>query len=156
MEKATFGAGCFWGVEAAFMKVKGVSSTEVGFMGGSTERPSYEQVCTGKTGHTEVVQLGFDPKKVSFEELLEVFWRIHDPTTMDRQGPDIGRQYRSVVFYHSERQKKIAEKKKGELDKSGKFPKPIVTAIEPAKEFYRAEEYHQKYYEKHGQASCHV
>jgi len=155
-EKATFGAGCFWGVEAAFAKVPGVVSTAVGYMGGSVKEPTYEQVCSGKTGHTEVTQVEFDPKKLSYKELLQAFWKMHDPTQLDRQGPDIGRQYRSVIFYHNEKQKELAEKTKRELQESGKFSKPIATAIEPAKEFYRAEEYHQRYHEKHGGSVCHI
>lgn len=149
MEKASFGAGCFWGVEAAFSKIPGVASTAVGFMGGNTESPSYGQVGTGTTGHTETMQLEFDEKKASYEKLLETFWEIHDPTRIERE-----RQYRSVIFYHSEKQKQAAEKSKKETEK--RLGKKVMTAIEPAKEFWRAEDYHQKFYEKHGGGSCHA
>jgi peptide-methionine (S)-S-oxide reductase len=148
MEKATFGAGCFWGVEARFRKVKGVIDAVVGYSGGKSKNPTYKAVCTDKTGHAEVVQVTYDPSIVSYEELLEVFWNIHNPTTLNRQGWDIGTQYRSVVFYHSEEQKERALKLKQKLDKSSRYEKPIVTEITPASEFYRAEEYHQQYYEK--------
>ncbi len=148
MEKATFGAGCFWGVEARFRKVKGVIDAIVGYTGGKTKNPTYKDVCTDKTGHAEVVQVTYDPSIVSYEELLEVFWNIHNPTTLNRQGWDIGTQYRSVVFYHSEEQKERALKLKEKLEKSGRYKKPIVTEITPASEFYKAEEYHQRYYEK--------
>lgn len=148
MEKATFGAGCFWGVEARFRKVKGVIDAVVGYSGGKTKNPTYKDVCTDKTGHAEVVQVTYDPSIVSYEEILEVFWNIHNPTTLNRQGWDIGTQYRSVVFYNSEVQKEKALKLKEKLDKSGRYKKPIVTEITPASEFYRAEEYHQRYYEK--------
>lgn len=150
MEKATFGAGCFWGVEAAFRKVEGVVSTAVGYSGGSLEHPTYEDVCTDETGHAEVVEVEYDPSKVSYGELIEVFWSVHDPTTLDRQGPDAGTQYRSAIFYHSEEQKARAEASKERLEKSGRHRRPIVTEIAPAKEFYRAEEYHQQYFEKRG------
>ncbi len=152
LETATFGAGCFWGVEDAFMNVRGVKKTEVGFMGGKTRNPTYEEVCTDRTGHAEVVHLKYDPDEVSYEELLEVFWSTHDPTTMNRQGPDVGSQYRSVIFYHNEKQKKLAEKSK--IEKSGEYDKPVVTEIVRAKEFYRAEEHHQKYHQKHGISKC--
>jgi len=154
MEKATFGAGCFWGVEAAFMKIKGVVSTKVGYMGGNLKNPTYEDVCTNRTGHAEVVQIEFDPRIVSYEALLDELWNIHDPTQLNRQGPDIGSQYRSVIFYHNEQQKKIAEQSKEKLDKSGIYKKPIATEITSAKEFYKAEEYHQQYFEKKGISSC--
>jgi len=154
MEKATFGAGCFWHVEDDFSKVDGVAKTQVGFMGGSTKNPSYEDVCSDRTGHTEVVQLEYDPDKVSYDELLKVFWDIHNPTEFNRQGPDIGTQYRSVIFYHNEEQKNTAEKSLKELEKSGKYKEKIMTDITPAKEFYPAEEYHQKYYKKHPLKSC--
>src|SRR5258705_3266148 len=131
MEKATFGAGCFWGVEAAFRQIKGVTATAVGYMGGSTDSPTYKEVCTDRTGHAEVVEVEFDPAQVSYEQLLDIFWSNHDPTTRDRQGPDIGSQYRSVVFYHSTEQKAAAEKKKEELNQSGRFRRPIVTHIGP-------------------------
>jgi peptide-methionine (S)-S-oxide reductase len=154
METATFGAGCFWGVEEAFQKIRGVTKTTVGYMGGKTKNPTYEDVCTDETGHAEVLQIEFDNKKVSYEELLDVFWSIHNPTQLNRQGYDIGTQYRSIIFYHNESQRKIAEESKNKLEKSKKFEKPIVTEIAPAKEFYKAEEYHQNYLKKHGQSSC--
>ena len=148
-QKATFGAGCFWGVEAAFRKVPGVVDTAVGYMGGSLENPTYEDVCTDKTGHVEVVEVQYDPAKVSYGELLKTFWDVHDPTQENRQGSDVGTQYRSVIFYHTEEQRAEAEKSKAELDASGKLKKPVATAIEPASTFWRAEEYHQRYSEKH-------
>ncbi|NHJ19804.1 MAG: peptide-methionine (S)-S-oxide reductase [Candidatus Lokiarchaeota archaeon] len=148
MEEAIFGAGCFWGVEYKLGKVKGVLSTEVGYTGGTTKNPTYKDVCTNTTGHAEVVKVTFDPSIVSYEELLETFWDIHNPTTLNRQGWDIGTQYRSAVFYKDESQRLSAVKLKDTLDKSGKYSKPIVTEIVPFKEFYRAEEYHQKYHEK--------
>ena len=154
MEIATFGAGCFWGVEAAFQKIKGVIKTTVGYMGGTTKNPSYEDVCTDETGHAEVVQIQFDNKIVTYEELLNVFWKIHDPTQLNRQGFDLGTQYRSVIFYHNENQKSRAENSKNKQEKTGKFKKPIVTEIIPAKEFYKAEEYHQNYLKKHGRTIC--
>jgi peptide-methionine (S)-S-oxide reductase len=154
VEKATFGAGCFWGVEATFRRVEGVLETAVGFMGGTVENPTYHRVCTGKTGHAEVVHLTYDPSKVSYEQLLDVFWRCHDPTTLNRQGPDIGTQYRSVIFAHTDAQLAAATASKAALDKSGRFKRPIVTEIRPAGQFYRAEEYHQQYNEKHGFAAC--
>ncbi len=150
LEKATFAAGCFWCIEEAFRQVKGVVATAVGFSGGRFERPTYEQVCTLDTGHAEAVRVIFDPKLVSYETLLEVFWKIHDPTTKDKQGPDIGKQYRSVIFYHSEEQKVAALASKEKLEKSGTFRNPIVTEIVPVAEFYMAEQYHQQYYEKKG------
>ncbi|MFQ5960011.1 MAG: peptide-methionine (S)-S-oxide reductase MsrA [Candidatus Methylomirabilales bacterium] len=150
MEKATFGAGCFWGVEAAFRKVKGVGSTTVGYSGGSFTDPTYKDVCSGKTGHAEVVQVEYDPSKVSYEELLGVFWNVHDPTQLNRQGPDIGTQYRSGIFFHNAEQETAAIASKEKLQQSGRFKKPIVTEISPASEFYRAEEYHQQYFEKCG------
>ena len=153
-KKATFGAGCFWGVEAVFRQVAGVTATEVGYAGGHTENPSYEQVCSHTTGHAEVVQVTYDPERVSYEELLDVFWRKHDPTQLNRQGWDIGDQYRSVIFFHDEEQRKAAERSKAELDASGKYRKPAVTKIEPAPAFYPAEEYHQRYLEKQGRSSC--
>ena len=152
MEKATFGAGCFWHVEAAFQKIKGVASTTVGYMGGNLKNPTYEDVCTDKTGHAEVVQITYDPKITSYEKLLDIFWSIHDPTQLNRQGPDHGTQYRSVIFYHSQKQKKLAEESKKKL----KYDKPIVTEITSAKEFYPAEEYHQKYLQKKGMSSCRI
>ena len=146
---ATFGAGCFWHVEEAFSKVKGVKKTTVGYMGGSLDDPTYKDVCTDKTGHAEVLQVEFDPSEVSYEELLKVFWSTHDPTTLNRQGPDIGTQYRSIIFFHDSEQEKLAKKSKEELDKSGKFGDKIVTDIVPASTFWKAEDYHQKYFKKH-------
>ena len=145
---ATFGAGCFWGVEQRFGKINGVVSTVVGYTGGKMENPTYKDVCTDKTGHAEVVRVTYDPSVVSYEELLEYFWDMHNPTTLNRQGWDVGTQYRSAVFYHSEEQKEAALRLKEKLDKSAKYKKPIVTEIVPAGKFYRAEEYHQKYHEK--------
>ncbi|MCH8862904.1 MAG: peptide-methionine (S)-S-oxide reductase MsrA [Proteobacteria bacterium] len=156
MATATFGAGCFWGVEADFQKVEGVTATEVGYAGGSTGNPSYEDICTGETGHAEVVRLEFDPAIVSFEALLQVLWNSHDPTTMNRQGADRGTQYRSVIFFHDEAQRQAAEASKAALDASGRFSDPAVTAIEPADSYYAAEDYHQKYFEKQGIAACPV
>ncbi|MFX1498870.1 MAG: peptide-methionine (S)-S-oxide reductase MsrA [Promethearchaeota archaeon] len=147
-EKAMFGAGCFWGVESRFHKVKGVVDTVVGYAGGDFENPTYKDVCTDKTGHAEVVQVTYDPEVISYEKLLEIFWDIHNPTTLNRQGWDVGTQYRSVIFYETEEQKEKALKLKEKLDKSGKYKKPIVTQIVPYSTFYRAEEYHQRYYEK--------
>jgi len=146
-ETAILGAGCFWCVEAIFQKLKGVISVEPGYAGGSVANPSYEAVCTGKTGHAEVAKIIFNPKIISYEQLLKVFWEIHDPTTVNRQGNDVGEQYRSVIFYTTSEQKKIAEKVKSELDKSGYYEKPIVTQIEPFIHFYEAEDYHKNYYE---------
>jgi peptide-methionine (S)-S-oxide reductase len=154
MEKATFGAGCFWGVEAAFRRVEGVVSTAVGFMGGTVANPTYQQVCTDRTGHAEVVQLEYDPARVSYEDLLEVFWQIHDPTQVNRQGPDVGTQYRSVIFFHTPEQEAAARASKERLEKSGLYPRPLATQIVPAAEFWRAEEYHQQYLEKRGLAPC--
>ncbi len=153
---ATFAAGCFWGVEAAFRRVPGVVKTTVGYQGGHVVSPTYQQVCTDRTGHAEVVQVEFDPERVSFEELLTVFWENHDPTQVDRQGPDFGSQYRSAIFTHSDEQARSAQKSKEMLDQSGVFKKPIATQIVPAPEFYAAEEYHQQYLEKRGMASCHL
>jgi peptide-methionine (S)-S-oxide reductase len=151
-EKATFGAGCFWGVEETFRKLKGVTSTAVGYAGGTKENPTYENVCSDETGHAEAVQVEFDPSQVSYDDLLDVFWSNHNPTTLNRQGPDIGTQYRSVIFYHSPEQKAAAEKSK--IDMSSRLNRPIVTQIEPAPTFWRAEEYHQRYLEKRGQSHC--
>ncbi len=148
MEKATFGAGCFWGVEGAFRQVKGVKSTSVGYMGGWMENATYRDVCSGETGHAEAVQVEYDPAEVSYEELLKVFWDIHDPTTLNRQGPDVGTQYRSVVFFHNAEQEAAAKASKEKLQDSGRFNRKVVTEIKPASEFYRAEEYHQQYFEK--------
>ena len=151
---ATFGAGCFWGVQARFDEVPGVTRTDVGYMGGTTENPSYEDVCSGTTGHAEVCQVMFDPERVSYETLLEAFWKMHDPTQVDRQGPDVGRQYRSVIFIHSPEQRAAAEASKKKLEESGAYAEPIATAVEDAGPFWRAEEYHQKYEEKTGRKVC--
>lgn len=156
MATATFGAGCFWGVEADFQKVAGVTATEVGYAGGTMDNPGYEDICTGSTGHAEVVRLEFDPDVVSFEALLEVLWDAHDPTTMNRQGPDRGTQYRSVIFFHDEAQQKAAEASKAALGASGRFSNPVVTAIESAGSYFVAEDYHQKYFQKQGIAACPV
>jgi len=152
---AIFGAGCFWGVESAFRDVPGVVDVAVGYAGGAVPKPDYRAVCTGKTGHAEVVQVKYDPARVSYQQLLEVFWQIHDPTTLNRQGPDVGTQYRSIIFYSDDHERIAAEESKRRLDQSGKFARPIVTQIAPAAEFYRAEEHHQRYYERRGIApSC--
>ncbi len=148
MAKATFAAGCFWGVEEAFRRVDGVTETVVGYEGGDTVNPSYEDVCTGRTGHAEVLQVDFDPARVSYENLLDVFWEIHDPTTLNQQGPDIGTQYRSAIFYHDDAQRAAAEASKARMEASGRFPRPIVTQIAPTSDFWRAEDYHQQYVEK--------
>jgi peptide-methionine (S)-S-oxide reductase len=148
MQKATFGAGCFWGVEATFRKVDGVVETAVGYTGGETANPSYEEVCTGRTGHAEAVQLQFDPARVSYGELLDVFWDLHDPTTLNRQGPDVGTQYRSAIYVHDAEQDAAATASKERLQQAGRYRGPIVTEIVPASEFYRAEDYHQRYFEK--------
>jgi peptide-methionine (S)-S-oxide reductase len=153
-QKATFGAGCFWGVEEIFRKLDGVMNTAVGYAGGAMENPTYEDVCTDETGHAEVVEVEFDPAKISYRQLLDVFWANHDPTTHNRQGPDVGRQYRSVIFYHSPEQKAEAEESKKALENAGRFKRPIVTEIEPAGTFYRAEDYHQRYLEKRGMSHC--
>lgn len=154
IEIATFGAGCFWGVEPSFQKIRGVTKTTVGYMGGNLKNPTYENVCTDKTGHAEVVQVEFNKSKISYEELLDVFWNIHDPTQKNRQGVDIGKQYRSVIFYHNKNQKKLAEKSKTRLTELKKYENPIVTEITKAEEFYKAEEYHQNYFKKNKLASC--
>ncbi|MFO7737313.1 MAG: peptide-methionine (S)-S-oxide reductase MsrA [Desulfatiglandaceae bacterium] len=156
MEKATFGAGCFWGVEAAFRCLQGVVSTAVGYSGGTLENPTYQDVCSDRTGHAEVVEVVYDPSVVSYDALLEVFWGNHDPTTLNRQGPDVGTQYRSVIFYHNEAQKAAAEISMQNLRNSGQYKKAIVTEIKPATKFYRAEEYHQRYLEKQGHAGCNI
>jgi peptide-methionine (S)-S-oxide reductase len=156
IEKADFGAGCFWGVEETFRKIPGVKSTAVGFEGGTLESPSYKDVCTGKTGHAETVQVEYDPAQVSYGQLLDVFWNNHDPTTRNRQGPDVGAQYRSVIFYHTPEQKAAALASKAKIERGGKFKQPVVTQIVPASTFWRAEEYHQKYLEKRGMSSCHL
>lgn len=155
-EMATFAAGCFWGVEAILSRLDGVLETTVGYTGGHVENPTYSQVCTGQTGHAEAVQVVFDPTVISYEQLLDYFWRLHDPTTLNRQGPDVGSQYRSAIFYHTERQKEAAEKSKAELDRSGVFPRQAVTEIVPASTFYPAEEYHQDYFAKTGRPVCHT
>ena len=147
LEKATFGSGCFWCTEAVFERLKGVYKVVSGYSGGTVENPTYEQVCTGKTGHAEVTQITYDPKVITYDELLEVFWKTHDPTTLNRQGNDVGTQYRSVIFYHNDEQKRLAEKYKEELNKSGIWDKPIVTEIVPFTNFYPAENYHQNYYD---------
>ena len=156
MEKATFGAGCFWGVEAVFRQVKGVTSAAVGYSGGHLKNPTYRDVCTDQTGHVEVVQIEYDPAQVSYDDLLKVFWENHNPTTLNRQGPDIGTQYRSVIFFHNPQQEAAARASKEKLERSGAYKKPIVTEITPASDFWRAEEYHQQYLEKHGLAHCSI
>ena len=156
MEKATFGAGCFWGVESFFRQVPGVIDAVVGYAGGGLKNPTYKDVCSDQTGHAEVVEVTFDPAKVSYDKLVDVFFANHDPTTPNRQGPDVGTQYRSVIFAHSPEQERIAREKRAALDKSGKFKRPVVTRVEPAPTFWRAEEYHQRYFEKNGLPSCHV
>lgn len=156
MAKAIFAAGCFWGVEEAFRQLKGVTSTTVGYTGGTMKDPSYKDVCTGTTGHAEAVEVEFDPKQVSYDQLLSVFWQSHDPTTLNRQGPDFGTQYRSAIFYEDAEQEAAARRSKAVLEKSGLFKRPIVTEIKPASEFYRAEDYHQQYFEKRGIKSCHI
>ena len=156
MEKATFGAGCFWGVESAFRAVPGVGETAVGYLGGTLENPTYHNVCTGRTGHAEVVEVTFDPAKVSYDELLEVFWKNHNPTTLNRQGPDIGTQYRSAIFFHSPEQENMARAGVDKANASGRFRSPIVTEITAASTFYIAEDYHQQYLEKRGKTHCHI
>jgi peptide-methionine (S)-S-oxide reductase len=155
-ELATFGAGCFWGVEVRFRNVPGVKDALVGYLGGTLANPSYRDVCTGRTGHAEVVQVKYDPAEVSYDKLLDVFWENHDPTTLNRQGPDVGTQYRSAIFYHTPQQKRAAEQSKMRLEANGRFRRPIVTEITEASAFYPAEDYHQRYLEKRGLASCHI
>ncbi|MCC7300670.1 MAG: peptide-methionine (S)-S-oxide reductase MsrA [Verrucomicrobia bacterium] len=155
-EKATFAAGCFWGVENAFRRTPGVLDTQVGYTGGKTEKPTYKEVCSDTTGHAEAIEITFDPANVSYKTLVELFFKMHDPTQVNRQGPDVGTQYRSAIFYHSSEQKASAEEAGAALDKSGKYIKPIATQILPAGPFYRAEEYHQRYFEKNGGPSCHI
>jgi peptide-methionine (S)-S-oxide reductase len=155
-ERATFGAGCFWGVEATFREVDGVIDTAVGFMGGHVDNVSYRQVCWEDTGHAEVVQVEYDPARVSYKQLLDVFWGAHDPTQVNRQGPDIGTQYRSAIFFHSPAQQKAAEESKARLAASGRYSRPIATEIVPAGAFWRAEDYHQRYLEKRGLVSCKI
>ncbi|HVE91225.1 MAG TPA: peptide-methionine (S)-S-oxide reductase MsrA [Actinomycetota bacterium] len=154
LEKATFGAGCFWGVEAEFRNVEGVIDTAVGYAGGATQNPTYQEVCTDRTGHAEVVEVQFDPQKVSYDELLETFWKVHDPTTLNRQGPDVGSQYRSVIFFHSPEQEAAARASVQRAQE--RFPKPVVTHVERAPVFFSAEEYHQRYLEKKGLATCRI
>ncbi len=153
-EKATFGAGCFWGVEATFRQTPGVVGTQVGYLGGTLADPTYEDVCSGRTGHAEVVEVEYDPARVSYDELLDVFWENHDPTTLNRQGPDVGEQYRSAIFFHTPEQAAAARASKERRDRSGRHRRPIVTEITPASAFYRAEDYHQQYLEKRGLAHC--
>ena len=155
-EFATFGAGCFWGVEVTFRNVPGVKDALVGYLGGTLANPTYKDVCTGRTGHAEVVQVEYDPAEVAYDKLLDVFWENHNPTTLDRQGPDVGTQYRSAIFYHTPEQKRLAEKSKAQLEASGGFRRPVVTEITEASTFYLAEDYHQRYLEKRGLASCHI
>jgi peptide-methionine (S)-S-oxide reductase len=155
-EKATFAAGCFWGVEAAFRQVPGVLDAAVGYSGGAFPDPTYEDVCTGRTGHAESVEVEFDPARVSYDQLLDVFWENHDPTTKNRQGPDVGTQYRSAIFFHNPAQEKAALESKSRLEASGRYRRPIVTEIAPAQQFWRAEDYHQRYLEKRGLAHCKI
>jgi len=155
-EKATFAAGCFWGVEAAFRQVPGVVDAAVGYSGGGFPDPTYEDVCTGRTGHAESVQVEFDPARVSYDQLLDVFWENHDPTTLNRQGPDVGTQYRSAIFFHNREQEKAAAESKSRLEASGRYRRPVVTEIAAAQQFWRAEDYHQRYLEKRGLAHCRI
>lgn len=156
MAKATFAAGCFWGVEEAFRQTPGVLETTVGYTGGRLDHPTYEQVCSDRTGHAEAVEVRFDPDRISYSQLLEMFWKLHNPTTLNRQGPDVGSQYRSAVFYHDGQQREQAEAVKRRLDESGAFGRPIVTEITPASTFWPAEDYHQQYVHKRGGGSCHI
>ena len=156
MQKSTFAAGCFWGVEHEFKQLNGVIAIQVGYMGGTKINPTYEEVCTGETGHAEVVTIEYDSDKISYDELLNHFWNIHNPTYLNRQGHDVGTQYRSVIFYYAAEQKKIAEKSKYKLEKSNTFDRAIVTSIEPAQKFFKAEEYHQNYFEKNPNAACNL
>ena len=156
IEKATFGAGCFWGVEAAFRQIKGVKATTVGFMGGQTDEPSYEDVCYKRTGHAEVVEVEYDPAQVAYGDLLDVFWENHDPTQLNRQGPDVGDQYRTAIFFHSPDQEETAIASKQRREQSGAYRRPIVTEITPAETFWKAEDYHQQYLEKRGLSTCHI
>jgi peptide-methionine (S)-S-oxide reductase len=156
MAKATFAAGCFWGVEEAFREIPGVISTAVGYTGGTLKNPTYQDVCSGRTGHAEALEVEYDPARVSYLELLAMFWKSHDPTTLNRQGPDVGSQYRSAIFYHDAEQEKEARESKAILEKEKIFKRPIVTEITPATEFYRAEDYHQRYFERRGIRSCHI
>jgi len=156
MEKATFAAGCFWGVEAVFRQMEGVTATRVGYTGGDFKNPTYKDVCSGTTGHAEAVEVEYDPSRVTYEKLLEVFWENHDPTTLNRQGPDVGTQYRSAVFFLTPEQEAAAKASKEKLQKNGRYKRPIVTEINPALEFYPAEDYHQQYLEKRGLAHCRI
>ncbi|MGH9528472.1 MAG: peptide-methionine (S)-S-oxide reductase MsrA [Terriglobales bacterium] len=156
MAKATFAAGCFWGVEATFRQLPGVSSTRVGYIGGNSANPTYKDVCTDTTGHAEAVEVDYDPEEISYDRLLEVFWENHDPTQLNRQGPDFGKQYRSAIFFHDAQQETAAKASKEALEKSHRFSKPVVTQIVPAVTFYEAEDYHQQYLEKRGLTTCHV
>jgi peptide-methionine (S)-S-oxide reductase len=155
-KKATFGAGCFWGVEAAFRQIPGVISTRVGYLGGTLDNPTYRDVCSGRTGHAEVVEVTYDGDRLTYDDMLTVFWDNHNPTTLNRQGPDIGTQYRSAIFYHDDEQKAAAVASKDERDRSGRYRTPIVTEVTPASTFYEAEDYHQQYLEKRGLSSCHI
>lgn len=156
MAKATFGAGCFWGVEVTFRQLEGVLDAQVGYMGGHLVNPTYQDVCTGTTGHAEVLQVEFDPEQISYEALIDIFWKAHDPTQLNRQGPDVGTQYRSGIYYEDEAQRTTAESSRASLEQSGQHTNPIATEIAAASEFYRAEEYHQQYLEKRGLGSCHL
>lgn len=156
MNKATFAAGCFWGVEETFRQTDGVTSTQVGYVGGETEAPTYQQVCNGNTGHAEAVELTFDPDKISYQQLLEIFWNCHNPTQLNRQGPDYGTQYRTAIFTHDDEQATLATESKQQLEAGNRFGKPIATEIVPTSTFYRAEEYHQQYIAKGGRSSCHI
>jgi len=157
LKEAVFAAGCFWGVEEAFRNLGGVAETEVGYTGGHLDSPNYENVCSGKTGHAEAVRVFYDPEKIPYKKLVEFFWGMHDPTTYHRQGPDVGEQYRSAIFYSAPEEKQIAEESKKELEASGKLKNPVVTEIVSASKFWRAEDYHQKYFEKNGgAATCHI
>lgn len=155
-KKATFGAGCFWGVEAAYRQIPGVISTKVGYAGGDFDQPTYEAVCSGQTGHAEVVEVTYDDARLAYDDLLKVFWENHDPTQVNRQGPDIGTQYRTVIFWHDDEQRAAAEASKALLDSSDRFPRPIATNIEPAADFWEAEDYHQQYLEKRGLSTCRI
>ena len=154
MQKATFAAGCFWGVEAAFRQLKGVTSTSVGYTGGHLKGPTYRAVCTGDTGHAEAVEIEYDPSRITYDELLQAFWETHDPTTLNRQGPDFGTQYRSAIFFHTPEQESAARASKQKLEAAGRYRNPVVTEIVPASAYYRAEEYHQQYFEKQGISHC--